>query len=242
MNDNGRKEFRGWEYALKGDYHKNLDLNWSYTPTYLKKMHYVRSFLDNLPTGSRILDAGCGEGILVEEYSKRGYNIRGIDLNYESKHVLHGNLLEMPYIDEEFDVVLLLDVFEHIPFTDQAKALQEISRVLKSEGKLLAAIPNLGHINSRIRFLLFGVLDRTDIIENHLGERPMNENVGLLKKAGFAIVAMRGVTLTLPIIYSKLICQWPSKLLWLHNILDFIATPKLAMLNIFVCEKVGNGR
>jgi SAM-dependent methyltransferase len=242
MNADDKKEFRGWEYAIKGDYHRNLDPNWSYTPTYLKKMHYVRSFLDNLPQGLRILDAGCGEGVLVEEYIAKGFDICGIDLNYESDYVLHGDILNMPYKNEEFDAVLLLDVFEHIPFTDQPKVLKEISRILKPRGKLLAAIPNLAHMNSRIRFLLFGVIDRTDIIENHLGERPMNENVGLLKKAGFAIGDIRGITLTLPIIYGRLICHWPSKFIWLHNILDFIARPKLAMLNIFICEKMGNGR
>lgn len=40
----GATNFGGWEYARKGDYHRKLDPNWSYTPTYLRKMHYVRSF------------------------------------------------------------------------------------------------------------------------------------------------------------------------------------------------------
>ena len=67
-----KNEFRGWEYAKHGDYHRNLDPDWSYTPTYLKKMYHVRQFLDSLPKGARILDAGCGEGVLVEEYLAKG--------------------------------------------------------------------------------------------------------------------------------------------------------------------------
>ena len=59
---------RGWEYARAGDYHKHLDPNWSYTPTYLKKMSHVRDFIAGLPKDTPILDAGCGEGVLVEEF------------------------------------------------------------------------------------------------------------------------------------------------------------------------------
>jgi len=122
--------YRGWEYAKQGDYHRNLDPDWSYTPTYLKKMYYVRQFLDSLPKGTRILDAGCGEGVLVEEYLAKGYSIQGIDLNYESEIAKRGDILNMPFKDESFDVVLLLDVFEHLSFMDQPKALKEIHRVL----------------------------------------------------------------------------------------------------------------
>jgi len=56
--------FRGWEYARKGDYHRNLDPNWSYTPTYLRKMHHIRRFLSGLPKEVPILDVGCAEGAL----------------------------------------------------------------------------------------------------------------------------------------------------------------------------------
>ena len=131
-----KTEFRGWEYAKEGDYHKNLDPDWSYTPTYLKKMYYIRKFLDLLPKGMKILDVGCGEGVLVEEYLAKGYSIQGIDLNYESEIVRRGDILNMPFEDKSFDVVLLLDVFEHLAFSDQPKALKEIQRVLGGGGDI----------------------------------------------------------------------------------------------------------
>ncbi len=132
---NGKNsQYRGWEYARMGDYHKNLDPNWSYTPTYLRKMRFVRKFLETLPKETKILDAGCGEGVLVEEYRLKGYTIEGIDLNYESEFVQRGNILKMPYENESFDFIILLDVFEHLTFTDQPKALAEIKRVLSVGG------------------------------------------------------------------------------------------------------------
>jgi len=102
-------------------------------------MYYVRKFLYSLPKGARILDAACGEGVLVEEYLAKGCDIVGIDLNYESEIVKQGDILNMPFEDARFDVVLLLDVFEHLSFVNQPKALQEIQRVL-SEGGIFVGI------------------------------------------------------------------------------------------------------
>ena len=232
------RHYRGWEYARLGDYHKNLDPNWSYTPTYLKKIRFVRKFIEDLPKETRILDAGCGEGVLVEEYRSKGYSIEGLDLNYASKYVRLGNILDMPYSDDSFDVVLMLDVFEHLSFEDQPKALSEIKRVLRPKGNLLISIPNLAHINSRFRFLLKGQLDRTDIETNHPGERPFKENVKILKNAGFDIQKIKSITLTLPFIYRRIICRKPAMFKWLHDVLDVCAVPHISMLNIFVCENI----
>ena len=233
-----KTKFRGWEYAKEGDYHKNLDPDWSYTPTYLKKMYHIRGFFDSLPKGTKILDAGCGEGVLVEEYLAKGYTIQGIDLNYESKIVMRGDILNMPFKDKSFDVVLLLDVFEHLAFSDQPKALKEIQRVLSvGGGYLLASIPNLAHLNSRIMFFMRGNFQRTDCEENHPGERPIRENIKLLREGGFGIEKIIGITLTVPIIYNCVICRKPSWFLWLHNFLDYFAIPSMAMLNLFVCKK-----
>ena len=227
--------YRGWEYTRFGDYHRNLDPNWSYTPTYLRKMAFVRCFVQTLPVEARILDAGCGEGVLVEEFSAQGRHIEGLDLNYESAFVRRGSILEMPYPDASFDLVLLLDVFEHLAYVDQPRALQEIRRVLVNNGYLLASIPNLAHLNSRFRLFFFGKLDRTDIETDHLGERPMWENVKLIRQAGFEIERIKGITLTLPGIYRQVICRRPAWFRWLHDLLAFFAFPQLAMLNIFVC-------
>lgn len=227
--------YRGWEYARSGDYHKNLDPNWSYTPTYLKKMRYVRNFVESLPKYAKILDAGCGEGVLVEEYSNKGRLIEGIDLNYSSKYVRQGDVTALPYEDHSFHAVLLLDVFEHIPFADQPKVLQEIRRVLKHNGIFLVSIPNLAHLNSRFRFFFLGALDRSDIEINHVSERPLSENKKILQENGFIIEELKGITLTIPYIYREVICKKPAKYKWLHDFLDLFTVPSFSMLNMFKC-------
>jgi SAM-dependent methyltransferase len=232
----GKQPVRGWEYARIGDYHRNLDLNWSYAPTYLSKMRIIRSYLANVSKESRVLDAGCGEGVLVEEFRQAGFQIEGIDLNYESEHVKHGDLRQLPYPDRTFDVVLLLDVFEHIEFSDQTKVLSEIHRVLRSEGTLLATIPNLAHWNSRVMMSLFGRLDRSDLDLNHPGERPYSENREILIRNSLAVRRVKGITLTVPVLI-KFIKHFPRQLRWLHDVLDLFAPAPLSMLNFFECVK-----
>ena len=58
---------RRGEYAARGDYHRTPDPSWDYYPTYLAKLTAVRRYLDALPATTRVLDAGCGEGVLVDE-------------------------------------------------------------------------------------------------------------------------------------------------------------------------------
>ncbi|MEI8349050.1 MAG: class I SAM-dependent methyltransferase [Candidatus Omnitrophota bacterium] len=230
--------YRDWEYKRLGDYHRNLDPNWSYTPTYLVKMKYIRNYLHSLPKNLRILDAGCGEGVLVEEFLTKGYQITGIDLNYESEYVQRADILHLPYPDNTFDVILMLDMIEHISFEDQPRALSEAKRVLRPDGALVMSVPNLVHLNSRVRNLLTGKFDRTDKEENHPGERPYKENIMLLTNAGFDIKKIKGITLTMPFIYRGIICRRPARFRWLHDILNIFAIPQLAMINIFVCKSI----
>ena len=62
---------RGGEYAARGDYHREPDPSWDYYPTYLAKLAAVREWLNALPRSTRVLDAGCGEGVLVTEFADR---------------------------------------------------------------------------------------------------------------------------------------------------------------------------
>src|SRR5262245_54305512 len=210
---------RGWEYAKKGDY-RNLDPNWSYTPTYLRKVRFVEDFVNALPRSTRILDVGCGEGVLVERFHERGWTIAGVDANYASDLVRLGDARNLPHEDQSFDLVMLLDVLEHIGFSEQSQALSEISRVLRPDGYFLMSVPNLAHFNSRVRLFFQGNLDRTDAETDHIGERPIWEHKTLLEKCGFSILDCVGLTFSLPYVYRDIICKNPARFRWLHDALE----------------------
>jgi 2-polyprenyl-3-methyl-5-hydroxy-6-metoxy-1,4-benzoquinol methylase len=226
------------EYKIRGDYHKKLDKNWSYYPTYLAKKRFIFNFLFRKPIDSKILDIGCGEGVFINELISHGFKkVEGIDLNYSSKLVRKGDILMANFPSKSFDFILLLDVIEHLNFLEQSKILKEIYRILKDNGELVISIPNLAHFYSRLTFLLKGKLSRTARIDKHPGDRPIKEYIDILKESGFKIIKRKGFFPTYPILYN-IIILFPSKSIWLYNFLNkIIAYPNFCFLNIFVVKK-----
>ncbi|BDV43441.1 hypothetical protein GURASL_23640 [Geotalea uraniireducens] len=101
---------------------------------------------------ARVLDAGCGSGqYLVSllglgvdawgvEYFDNKVNIfRKANPEYASR-ILCGDISVLPFPDNNFDVVLLNEVLEHVPNIEAS--LAEINRVLKQDGVLVVFSPN----------------------------------------------------------------------------------------------------
>jgi SAM-dependent methyltransferase len=222
---------RTGEYAARGDYHRELSPDWEFYPTYLAKLDVVRTYLSGLPAATRVLDAGCGEGVLVDEFSDR-VRIEGIDPNYRSARVTQGSLVALPYADGAFERALCLDVLEHLTFEDQARALAELHRVLAAGGELLVTVPNLAHLQSRVHFLLTGRLIRTASPAKHPGDRPIGEYLDLARRAGFTLVDRRGIFPTVPVI-TRLIRRHPARLRPLHRALTrLLPVPGWCFLNV----------
>lgn len=229
-------EYRTSEYAKRGEYHKNIDVNWPYYPIYIAKLNFVNHYLSEIGKDKKVLDIGCGEGVLVEQYRKKGYDILGMDLNYSSEFVVKGDITDTKLKSNSCDLILCLDVIEHLNFVEQELALREIHRILRSNGTLLASIPNLAHFASRLSFLLTGRLFRTSKIERHKGDRPIDEYIELIEKY-FIINKRKGIFPTFPI--SAIVTyKFPSKVMTLHKVLNTLfARPNWCFLNIFICTK-----
>lgn len=94
--------------------------------------------------GCRILDIGCGGGLLSNELSRAGHVVTGIDLSQssldqakkrdKSKRVeyIYCNAEKIPFEDETFDVVCAMDFLEHVEKPEAI--IQEASRLLKPGG------------------------------------------------------------------------------------------------------------
>ncbi len=96
-----------------------------------------------------VLDAGCGEGETLERLGGLlDGAVTGIDLNPESVEFAArripsgtfqvGDLTALPFEDDSFDLVLCLEVLEHIP--DPGPALAELSRVCR--GQIVLSVPS----------------------------------------------------------------------------------------------------
>jgi 2-polyprenyl-3-methyl-5-hydroxy-6-metoxy-1,4-benzoquinol methylase len=183
-----------------------------------------------------VLDAGCGEGVLVEEYADR-LDITGVDANYSSARVTQGSVTDLPFPGDSFDRALCLDVLEHLAYEEQPRALAELFRVLRPGGELLVSVPNLAHLQSRIHFLLRGRLIRTASEYKHPGDRPAAEYLQLGRRAGFSIVGRHGIFPTVPIL-THLVRRHPRTLAPLHRAMTrLLPIPGWCFLNLLTFRK-----
>jgi SAM-dependent methyltransferase len=223
------------EYAEKGEYHLALDTKWKYYPVYVEKTLRVRNYLKNCKN-LKILDLGCGEGVLVNEYRAKAYDISGVDLNFESASVRSASILETGLSSESIDLVLCLDVIEHLNAEDQEKAIIEIKRILKPGGIFYATIPNLAHFSSRLTFLFFGRLLRTSSIDRHKGDRTFSEFKKLISQH-FVIEKTYGIFPTYPLI-SIITYKFPWAVVGWHRLWNrFFAINSFCFLNFYEARK-----
>lgn len=97
-------------------------------------------------SGLQVLDVGCGGGYTCEFLAQRGAKVWGVDQSaacieaaqahaaqgFLSIDYHHGMGEQLPYGDRTFDVVICVDVLEHV--ANPARTLAEIHRVLKPGG------------------------------------------------------------------------------------------------------------
>lgn len=211
-----------YEALYSGEHLKKINpewtfRKWSYRHTFVAKMQYIIKLLKKLPKNKKILDAGCGQGLLVEHFRKKGYGITGIDAFYGSEYVKKGDLLQNDFKDNTFELILCLDVIEHFPLTEQENLIKELTRILKPKGKIIWSIPNQSNLSSRIFFFLTGRLLRTAKVEYHPGDRPIKEYYDLLKKY-LKIEKKKGLSPTIPVLF-QLTQLFPQFMGWLYFLL-----------------------
>ena len=120
-----------YEQLYSGEHLKKINpqwtfRTWSYRHTFVAKMKYIIKTLGKMPKTTKILDAGCGQGLLVDYFRKQGYDITGIDACYGSEYVKKGDLLQNDLPDNTFDLILCLDVIEHFPLSEQENVSQSL--------------------------------------------------------------------------------------------------------------------
>lgn len=77
-------------------------------------------------------------GTTFENYYKTDFNSRPTIVVADVKAMVE----ELPFEDESVSEIIMFHVLEHIPYYRQDKALSEISRVLKHQGKFFVAVPD----------------------------------------------------------------------------------------------------
>ncbi|MDI6784541.1 MAG: class I SAM-dependent methyltransferase, partial [bacterium] len=139
----------------------------------------------------KMLDIGCATCGLMAEMVNRGWNTEGIELTpeiieFDKKlgfEVVQGPVEQVKYPDAEFGLITITHVIEHLP--NPKRTLQEVSRILTPQGKLLIRTPNCESIPQ----LIAGKEWFSD--PDHLfffGARTLKK---ILEDTGFRIIGMK---------------------------------------------------
>jgi len=130
-----------WESYVAGRFDDRVDRYPADMPADDPRLLAVGSCRDRWQ-GLRLLDLGCGRGRYWPHWHAWGADVTGIDISRKSLGASQtsgfraiGSLARLPWADESFDVVCMLETLQHLP--DPAAALGEAARVLVPGGTLV---------------------------------------------------------------------------------------------------------
>ncbi|NUM81245.1 class I SAM-dependent methyltransferase [bacterium] len=179
---------------FESDYHcghtqqSAFDLSESVLPSWVAQI--------NLQKSARVLEIGCATGYTLHGFQQAGYDCTGIEISDDAARFAREQLglrviageINSVTLNETFDLIYLLDVFEHLPAPDAT--LQRIKSWLKPDGHLIIVIPTQTNtLFSRFGIGVFSMLDLRSKIHlppYHLFEYRPKTFRTMLTNAGFS--------------------------------------------------------
>ena len=181
--------------------------------SYLKE-NIIKSFnlqkKDKILSGVKILDIGCGGGLLCEPMSRLGADVFGMDASEKNIEVakIHAKKsnLNIKYLcsspekfksDLKFDVILNMEIIEHVEDVDFF--LKSCTKFLKKNGIMFVAT-----LNKTLKSYLFAIIGAEYILKwlpigTHEWEKFIKpeELISITKKYELTLNDLRGVKLNL---------------------------------------------
>lgn len=146
--------------------------------------------------GELMLDIGCGSGLSLLEAKAMGADVRGIEADPNVRRIadelglrIHiGSLLEEPFESEQFDLVVLNQVIEHVPHP--ALTLDCLRSRLRRGGRIVLVFPNVESLWCR----LFGESWINWHVPYHLHHFSRSGFRRMAERLGYEVRSVRTVT------------------------------------------------
>lgn len=194
----------------------------------------------------KVLEFGSGSGELLYYFKKKGWNVTGIEPDKTSrefaKHEYDLNIVSEntpeTIVNNSFDLVMLWHVLEHV-YNLNEKVL-EINKLLKNNGLLVLAVPNIESFDARKYGAQWAAID----VPRHLYHFTKHSLTFLLNKHGFSIREI--LPMKLDAFYVSLLSERyrHSKLSWFSASLNGLRSNLRGSIDknyssmIFVAEKI----
>ena len=140
--------------------------------------------------GHRVLDVGCGviknHRLCFDYLQDRGFDVRGVDRKaVKARKIEKGSIKSLKYKKSSFDVVICLDVIEHVK--DYKRAISELERVARKRVILVTPVTKFGTVRRLMNWVRrnFGI----GVIEGHYHEFFKKEIVSSFRKRARARVS-----------------------------------------------------
>jgi 2-polyprenyl-6-hydroxyphenyl methylase/3-demethylubiquinone-9 3-methyltransferase len=171
------------------------------------RLNWIKSFVDL--DGKRVLDVGCGGGILAESIAQSGANTCGIDLSEKALKVAELHALEVganlqyraisaeALADEEpeqYDVVTCMEMLEHVP--DPLSVVRACAKLCKPGGTLFFST-----LNRSPKSYLFAIIGAEYILRllpkgthEYTKFIKPSELVAFTRQAGLEMIGIKGMS------------------------------------------------
>lgn len=154
-----------------------------------KGVKFARFLKPLLKKNSKVLCIGCGNGFEVMEYLQQGHDAYGTELHDVDVGVLNGRIIkavvpDLPFKDNEFDLLHCTEVMEHIPTENTDIFLKECKRVSKSQLFSVATDMDIykTHINIQTPSWWYETFVRNDFQIKNFQYKPItNLDLGIMQ-------------------------------------------------------------
>ena len=146
------KYYQSDEYISHTDSKKglfNFLYQWVKNYSIKSKLSLLSSFQKKKGT---LLDIGAGTGDFLKAAQNKGWVVRGVEVNEQARTLSERKGIPLEenldnFIDQQFDVVTLWHVLEHLP--DLHNSISKMERLVKEGGTLIIAVPNFNSFDAK---------------------------------------------------------------------------------------------